>query len=181
MLFTMFTFALFLYNNNPLTCVSFSLANNTYIIGFASNVVPIFLWLQQEFLTLGFSVQPMKCVVCSPQGLDHSISLPFNFLIPNLSFHILDAPMGFRSFVELFVAEAFHEDLGTMYSLLMLVNPHVIFVMFSLCYAQRLDYLLRIVFSFHGILQHNIEFNTCTIIMLEKLLDVDLLVVLLVI
>ncbi len=86
--------------------------------------------------------------------------------------------MGFKSFVELFVAEAFHENLGTIYSLLMLVNPHVIFVMLSLCYAQHLGYLLHIVFPSHGILQHNVEFNTCTIITLQKLLDVDLLVVL---
>ncbi len=73
------------------------------------------------------------------------------------------------------MAKAFHEDLGTIYSLLMLVNPHVIFVM---CYAQHFGYLFRIVFPSHGILQHDVEFDTCTIVTLEKLLDVDLLVVL---
>ncbi len=41
--------------------------------------------------------------------------------------------------------------------------------MFSLCYAQHPGYLLHIVFPFPSILQHYVEFNTCTITMLEKL------------
>ncbi len=166
---------------SPLTCVSLSLANDTYIISLASNVVPIFLQLHQEFFALGLSMQPTKCVVCSSQGLDHFISLPPNFLIPNSSFRILDTLVGFRSFVELFVVKTFHEDLGTIHSLLMFVNPGATFAMLLLCYAQHLGYLLRIVFPSHGILQHNVKFDTCTIITLEKLLGVDLLVVLLII
>jgi hypothetical protein len=51
----------------------------------------------------------------------------------------------------------------------MFVDPHVVFVMFSLCYAQLLSYLLCIVFPFLNILQHYTKFNTCTIVMLEKL------------
>jgi hypothetical protein len=45
-------------------------------------------------------MRPMKCIIFSPQGLDHCISLPFGFLTPDLNFHILDALVGYRSFVE---------------------------------------------------------------------------------
>ncbi len=56
-------------------------------------------------------MHPMKCVVWSPQGLDHFISPPFGFLTFNSNFHILGALVGSISFVELFVVEVFHEDL----------------------------------------------------------------------
>ncbi len=52
----------------------------------------------------------MKCVVRFAQGLDHFISLLLGFLILDLSFHILGALMGSRSFIELFVAKVFYED-----------------------------------------------------------------------
>jgi hypothetical protein len=52
------------------TCVFFSLANDTHIVDSASNVLHVFLWLQEEFGTLGLLVQPTKCVTSSPQGLD---------------------------------------------------------------------------------------------------------------
>jgi hypothetical protein len=52
----------------------------------------------------------------------------------------------------------------------MFIDPQVIFVMFSLCYAQLFNYLFCIVFLFPSILQHYIKFNTCTIAMLGKLL-----------
>ncbi len=48
--------------------------------------------------------------------------------------------MGSRSFVESFVAEAFHEDMGRICNLLMLLELEATFVMFLLCYAQRLSY-----------------------------------------
>jgi hypothetical protein len=60
--------------------------------------------------------------------------------------------MGSTSFVESFVIEVFHEDLGTMFSLPMLVDPHMTFVMFLLCYAQCLCDLLCIMFPFPSIL-----------------------------
>jgi hypothetical protein len=78
--------------------------------------------------------------------------------------------MGSSLFVESFVVEVFHEDLGTMSNLLMLVDPHTAFVMFLLCYMQHLCYLLRIVFPFPNILQHYAKFNIHTITTLEKLL-----------
>jgi hypothetical protein len=81
----------------------------------------------------------VKCVAWSPQGLDHSISLPLGFFTLNSGFHILGAPMGSRSFVESFVAEAFREDMGIC-NLFMLVDLEATFVMFLLCYAQRLSY-----------------------------------------
>jgi hypothetical protein len=43
--------------------------------------------------------------------------------------------VGSKSFVETFVVEAFHEDIWTIYSFLMFVNPQMVFAMFSLCYA----------------------------------------------
>jgi hypothetical protein len=45
-------------------------------------------------------------------------------------------------------------------------------VMFSLCYAYQLGYLLQIAFPFPNILQHYVEFDIHTIIRLEKLFGV---------
>ncbi len=44
------------------TCVFLSLATDTHIIGLASNVLFVFLQLQEEFGALRFLVQLMKCV-----------------------------------------------------------------------------------------------------------------------
>jgi len=70
----------------------------------------------------------------------------------NLGFCILGASMGSTSFVESFMAEAVHEDLGTIFSLPMFADSQVVFVMFSLCYAQRSGFLLRTMFPFPSIL-----------------------------
>jgi hypothetical protein len=70
------------------------------------------------------------------------------------------------------MVEVFHEDLGTIFSFLLLVDFHVAFVIFLLCYAQYLGYLFSIVFPSLGILQHYVEFDIHTIVMLEKLLGV---------
>jgi hypothetical protein len=80
--------------------------------------------------------------------LYHFISLPPNFLISNLGFHILGALLGSRSFVKSFVAKAFHEDLGTISNLPMFVDLQAAFEMFLFCYAQHLRHLLRTVFPF---------------------------------
>ncbi len=65
----------------------------------------------------------MKFVVWFPQGLDHFISFSPGFLIPNSGFCILDALVGSKSFIELFVGRALHEDLGTIFSLFVFANP----------------------------------------------------------
>jgi hypothetical protein len=83
-------------------------------------------------------------LVCTK--LDHSIYFPHGFLTLDLSFHILGKSVGSTSFVESFVTKVLHEDLGTISSLPTLVDPQVAFVMFSLCYVQRLGYLLHILF-----------------------------------
>jgi hypothetical protein len=106
------------------------------------------------------------------QGLDHFISLPLGFFTFALGFRILGAPMGSTSFVQSFVVEVFHEDLGTISNLPMFINLHVVFLMFSLCYTQRSGYLFCTMFPSLGILQHYVEFNTCTIVTLEKLFGV---------
>jgi hypothetical protein len=59
----------------------------------------------------------MKCVVWYPQGVGLFYIIFSLFLTLDLSFHILGALMGFRSFVESFVIEAFHDDLGMIYNL----------------------------------------------------------------
>jgi hypothetical protein len=69
------------------------------------------------------------------------------------------------------MVEAFHENIGTLFNLPMLVDLHVAFMMFLLCYTQHLGYLFHIMFPFPSILQLYIEFDTCTIITLEKLLN----------
>jgi len=43
--------------------------------------------------------------------------------------------MGSMPFEESFVIEALQEDFNTIINLLMLANPHVIFMMFSFCYV----------------------------------------------
>ncbi len=85
------------------TCVFPSLANDKHIIGLASNVLLVFLQLQEIFCTLGLLVQPIKCVAWSPLGLNQYISLILDFLTLGSSFRILGAPMGSLPFVESFV------------------------------------------------------------------------------
>jgi hypothetical protein len=61
------------------------------------------------------------------------------FLTLDLSFRILGALMGFRSFVESFVVEALDDDLGMIYNLLMFANFQVDFAMFiMLCLVHWL-------------------------------------------
>jgi hypothetical protein len=67
--------------------------------------------------------------------LDHYISLHLGFFILDLGLCILGALVGFKSFIELFVVVAFHENLGTIFSFPMFANPQVAFAMFLLCYA----------------------------------------------
>jgi hypothetical protein len=129
---------------------SLSLVDDTHI-GLQLDVVLTFLQLQKELLAFGFLVLPLRCVVWSPQGLNHSISFPLGFLILDLGFCILGALVESTSFVESFI-EAFREDLGTIFNLLMLANLQTTFAMFSLCYAQRPGYLLCIMFPFPRIL-----------------------------
>jgi hypothetical protein len=97
-------------------------------------------------------VQLAKCVVWSPQGLDHSISLPFGFFTLTLDFCILGALVGSTSFVESFVVEALHEDLKTISNILMFADFQATFAMFLLCYAQHLNYLFHTLFAFPSIL-----------------------------
>ncbi len=77
----------------------------------------------------------MKCVIWFPHRLDHFISLPHGFLIPDLGFRILGALVGSTSFVESFVVEVFHEDLWTIFSFPILADLQVTFMMLLLCYA----------------------------------------------
>jgi hypothetical protein len=70
------------------------------------------------------------------------------------------------------MAEALHEDLGTISSLFMLADSHAALVMLSLFYAQRLRYLVHTMFPSSYILQHYVKFDTCTIATSQKLLSV---------
>ncbi len=106
----------------------------------------------------------------SPKGLDNSISLPFGFRTLNLGFCILGALLGSTSFVKLFVVKALHEDFRTIFSFPMFTKFQATFVMLLLCYAQHLGYLFHTMFPSLSILQHYAEFNTCTIVTLQKLL-----------
>jgi hypothetical protein len=120
----------------------------------------------------GCEIVIVKCVIWSLSRLNHFISLLHGFLILDLGFCILGAPMGSTSFVESFVVEALHDYLRMICSLFMLTNPQAGFAIFSLCYTQCPSYLFHIVFPSQGILQDYVEFNTHTIIMLEKLIGV---------
>jgi hypothetical protein len=66
----------------------------------------------------------------------------------------------------------FHEDLGTISSLLMLATFQVVFAMLSLCNAQRPNYLFHTMFPSPCILLDYVEFDVRTITTLYKLLGV---------
>jgi hypothetical protein len=70
------------------------------------------------------------------------------------------------------VAGILHENLGTIFSLPMFINPQAAFAMFLLRYAQCSSYLFCTVFPFPSILYHYVEFDICTIVMFEKLFGV---------
>jgi hypothetical protein len=65
------------------------------------------------------------------------------------------------------MVEAFHEDLGTIFNLLLLVDLRVIFVMVLLCYSRQPSYLFGTMFPSLSILQHYAEFDIRTIVTLE--------------
>jgi hypothetical protein len=77
------------------TCVFPSLANDTHIASPASDVLLTFLHLYEELLALGLSVYSSKCATWSSKRLNHFISLPLGFFIPDLGFYILGTLMGF--------------------------------------------------------------------------------------
>ncbi len=52
----------------------------------------------------------------------------------------------------------------------MFANPQITFMMPLLYYAQCLGYKLCTIFLFLGILLHYAEFDSCSMVMLEKLL-----------
>jgi len=54
----------------------------------------------------------------------------------------------------------------------MFVNPHVVFAMLSLYYAQHSSYIFCIIFPFLSILHHYTKFDSHTMAMLEELLSV---------
>jgi hypothetical protein len=67
------------------------------------------------------------------------------------------------------MVKTLHENLEMTSNFLMFVDLQATFAIFSLCYAQRIHYLLCTMFPFPNILQHYIEFDIHTITMLEKL------------
>jgi hypothetical protein len=109
------------------TCVFSSLIDDTHTVGHTLGVVLVFLQLEQEFSALRLSMQPLKCVVWSSQGLNHFISLLyswFGFLyfgdingIQIICWIICDWRSSWKSWDDMFI------------------DPQVVFVMFSLCYA----------------------------------------------
>jgi ABC-type uncharacterized transport system permease subunit len=115
--------------------------NDTHIIGPTSNVLFVYPQLQEEFGAFGLLVQLMKRVTWSPQGLNQSISLLPSFFTLKFGLHIPNVPMSFWPFVESFVLEAFQEDLNTIASLPMLIDPRATYVMFSFYYGQQPSYL----------------------------------------
>jgi hypothetical protein len=60
-------------------------------------------------------MQLSKCVAWFPHVINHFILVPFGFFTLDLGFRILGALMRFRSFIESFMVEAFHEDLRTIF------------------------------------------------------------------
>jgi hypothetical protein len=71
-----------------------SLVNDTHILGLALDVIPAFLWLQEELSALNLSMQSAKCVVWSPSRLDHFISLYLSFFYSRLKFLYFECTSG---------------------------------------------------------------------------------------
>ncbi len=67
-------------------------------------------------------MQLAKCIVGFPQGLDDFVSLFPGFFTPNLSFSILGTHVRSKSFVESFMANILHEDLGMVFNPPLLTN-----------------------------------------------------------
>jgi hypothetical protein len=120
---TLFTLTHFhtirLIKTTHLTCVFPSLTKCTYYwscFGCGTH----FLRLQTKFTTLRLSILLTKCV---------------GFFTLDICFHILSVPMNFITFSYFFI-EAFQNNLITIVNfLIMIIDPHATFVMFSFCYA----------------------------------------------
>jgi len=127
------------------TCVFFSLANDIHIVGPASNVLPFFNDYKRS-LEQTFNVADKVCHLISTRFRYHSISLPPYFLTLKSSFHILGVLVDFLPFVKSFMSKVLQEDFNMIANLPMLVDSQTTFAMFSLCYAQRPNYLQCIIF-----------------------------------
>jgi len=122
------------------TCVFLSLANDTHIVGPASNVLPFF-YDYKKSLAQTFNVVDKVCHLVSTRFRYHSISLLPDFLTLKSSFHIPGVLMDSLPFVESFISEVLQEDFNMIANLPMFVDSQTTFAMFSLCYAQRPSYL----------------------------------------
>jgi hypothetical protein len=108
------------YNDSPpYLCFPF-VVNDTNIVGLALDVVLVFFMIWARIFNIRFF------------NVNQFISLLFGFLTFDSSFHILGALVGSKSFVKLFVAKALHEDLGTIFNLIMFADLHEVFAMFLL-------------------------------------------------
>jgi hypothetical protein len=111
------------YSNNPLYLCFFFLGRwYTYNRSHIRCGSCVFM-IVKGIINLGLSIQPMKYVVWSFQGLDLLYHFLLFFKIPNSYFCVLCALVGSTFFVELFMTKVLHENLGTMSNLLMLTYP----------------------------------------------------------
>jgi hypothetical protein len=100
------------------TCVFHMLVDDTHIVGPITCGFYFFV-----FIINAFSATSKMCNLVSTRvGPLYETSSWFFFIL-NPSFHFLGAHVRSKSFVGLFVAKAFHEDFGTIFSLPMLINP----------------------------------------------------------
>ncbi len=77
---------------------------------------PLLYVIAGRVINIRFFSAASEHVVWSFWGLDHYISLSLGFFTIASNFCILGAPVGSTSFVESFVVEVLHEDLGTISS-----------------------------------------------------------------
>jgi hypothetical protein len=103
-------------------CVFLSLANDTHSRSCIKCGSCVFTIAGRVISIRFFSAANEVCNLVS-SGVGPLYTFPFGFFIPNSTFHILGAPVGSTSFFELFVVKVLHENLRTISSLPMLVNP----------------------------------------------------------
>jgi len=129
-----------------------SLVDDMLIVGPTSNAIFIFLMIVARVFNIRtLSVTNEMCSLVSTRvGLLYIIS--FWFFYSQFGFLYFGHTNGIQIIIESFVVKALHEDLGTIFSLLMFINTHMAFAMFSLCYVQCPSYLFCIVFPSPNIL-----------------------------
>ncbi|KAJ7540491.1 hypothetical protein O6H91_10G017800 [Diphasiastrum complanatum] len=88
------------------SCLFPSIADDTYIMEPASEVVPAFLHFSAQLSSIGLTVNKDKCLAWCPKGLPADIFLFEGFFTPQLGIKALGVSTGSFGYVNSFMREA---------------------------------------------------------------------------